>query len=132
MPGGEKRKGTSPYVNEVAASMDMHGGTPGEPDWQGRYIEHLSQDVHAIRESLERTEQRIEARVSEIVHESMEQARHLDAARHEDVNSIREDLRAMRSDVNGLNRWLIALVIITLLGIGALTYTAISTMHSLL
>ena len=132
MPGGEKRKGTSPYVNEVAASMDMPGGTPVEPDWQGRYIEHLSQDVRAIKESIERAEGWIEARVSDIIREGMEQARHLDAGRREDVNCIRCDLRAMRSDMAGLNRWLIALVITTLLGIGALTYTAISTIHSLL
>lgn len=85
-------------------------------DWQEKYLDKLDRDVGDIKQSLRATEERIASMVSQTLGEMRDR----DNQRHAEVQTIRSDIQAIRSDNEETRRWIIGKAIATILGVAAM------------
>jgi hypothetical protein len=64
-------------------------------DWQGRYLDKLDRDISEIKVSMRATEQRVEATVSS----ALDQIRHLDNQRRDDLVRIGDRFEKTQSAI---------------------------------
>ncbi|WP_141265547.1 MULTISPECIES: DUF1515 family protein [Neomoorella] len=108
---------TAQAINETAVTRE--GET--QVDWQEKYLDKLDRDIGEIKQSLQATEERIAAMVSQTLGE----IRDRDNQRHAEVQTIRADMQAIRSDNEETRRWIIGMAIATILGIAAMVVTVL-------
>lgn len=103
---------TAQAIVETAATRE--GGS--QVDWQEKYLDKLDRDVGDIKQSLRATEERIASMVSQTLGEMRDR----DNQRHAEVQTIRSDIQAIRSDNEETRRWIIGMAIATILGVAAM------------
>lgn len=101
------------------------GGEMSDVNWQEKYLDSLNSSIKEIKEGLVSTENRI----SDTINKYIEYSTHLDKQRHEELlnlnNKIDNSIDKINDKIDNTNKWLIGLVITTILGIAAMVLTAI-------
>lgn len=89
-------------------------------DWQEKYIDKLDQNINEMKQSLRDTENRI----SEMINKHIEYTTHLDKERHDEILKINEkidnSIDSINNKIDSTNKWLIGLIITTILAIGSM------------
>lgn len=114
------------YVyNSNIKSYDYSKNTKGGDDmseinWQDKYLTSLDSSVKEINQSLTNTENRI----SEMINKHIANSTHLDKQRHEESlnlnGKIDKSIGDINSKIDATNKWIIGLVITTIVGVAAM------------
>lgn len=101
-------------------NKDYKGGVNmSEVNWQDKYLTSLDNNVKEINQNLINTENRI----SDMINKQIINSTHLDKQRHEEVLSI-------NTKIDTTNKWIIGLVITTIIGVGAMAVGVIAMVIS--
>lgn len=95
-------------------------------NWQEKYFDSLDENIKEIKQGFTNTENRI----SEMVNKHIDYSTHLDKQRHEENlrlnKKIDDSVHAITSQLDSTNKWIIGLVITTIIGIVGIVIAALS------
>lgn len=121
-------------IREVAVSEDNGGGDPMAMDWLARYIDKLDRDTSELKTEFRSLEARIDARIGQVIgaiDRALGEIRHLDDQRHRDLQVLNQrldqEISGIHQRMEEWRRWLVALVITTIVGIAAMVLTVLLT-----
>jgi hypothetical protein len=102
------------------------GRSMSDINWQDKYLNNLDDSVKEINKNLINTENRI----SEMINKHIEYSTHLDKQRHEENlnlnNKIDTSINDISSKIDSTNKWIIGLVITTIIGVISIVVAALS------
>lgn len=101
------------------SKSDKGGVNMSEVNWQDKYLTSLDNNVKEINQNLINTENRI----SDMINKQILNSTHLDKQRHEEVLSI-------NTKIDTTNKWIIGLVITTIIGVGAMAIGVVAMVIS--
>lgn len=104
------------------------GVSMSDINWQDKYLSNLDNNLKEINQNLTNTENRI----SEMINKHIEYSTHLDKQRHEENlnlnNKIDKSISEINSNISSTNKWIIGLVITTIIGIAAIVVATLTAM----
>ena len=126
---GGKNKEQSKILPIVRSDDDM--------DWQQEYISKLNQDVSDIKSDMRAMRQELRTEMSETrqeiksdIQSMMAEMRDRDNQRHQEIltmqTKIDENVAGLKTEISSTNKWVIGLVLTTIIGIVTIAGTVIS------
>jgi len=101
-------------------------------DWLARYIDKLDRDTSELKNEFRALEARVDARIGQVIgaiDRALGEMRHLDDQRHREFQALNQRLdqesAAIRQRLDEERKWLVALVISTIIGIAAMVLTVL-------
>ena len=104
-----------------------------EMEWQAKYIDKLNQDVSDIRSEIRGIRAEMKEMRQEIksdIQSMMAEMRDRDNQRHQEIltmqTKIDENVAGLKTEISSTNKWVIGLVVTTIIGIVTIAGTVIS------
>ena len=104
-----------------------------EMEWQEKYIDKLNQDVTDIRSEIRGIRAEMKEMRQEIksdIQSMMAEMRDRDNQRHQEIltmqTKIDENVAGLKTEISSTNKWVIGLVVTTIIGIVTIAGTVIS------
>lgn len=102
------------------------GENVSNTNWEEKYLDSLDKNMREIKQGFTDTENRI----SEMVNKQIEHSNHLDKQRHEENQNLNKKIdnsvNAITSELRATNKWIIGLVITTIIGIVGIVIAALT------
>lgn len=124
----------SSYNSSVEDNHHKGGQGMNDVNWQEKYLDNLDSNLKEINQNFTNTENRI----SEMINKHIEYSSHLDKQRHDEIlnlnnkidssiSEISANIESTNAKIEDTNKWIIGLVITTILGIVGIVIAALST-----
>ena len=108
-----------------------------EMEWQEKYIDKLNQDVSDIKSDMRAMRQELKTEIREMRQEinatldrALTEMRDRDNQRHQEIltmqTKIDENVAGLKTEISSTNKWVIGLVVTTIIGIVTIAGTVIS------
>ena len=120
-------------INKENNNKNEGGRSMSDVNWQEKYFDKLDDNMKEINQNFKNTENRI----SEMINKHIEYSTHLDKQRHEEninlnnkidssIRDISSKIDSTNDNINATNKWIIGLVITTILGVVSIVVAALT------